>query len=369
MFYLFNQTYLKVDKLYKSSRKRITISKEYGNFKGFIEPTSMHKISGFESTKPLSSASSYQELIDKEYNGSETMFVNALLNHGSDRLTIYCDSDAMITLLAKFFKTLYPYWTSTEFVRVMRFYLLYITEQLTSGSVLFTALSNAELVDVKFQYSAITKNEELLVESWNSNTAWPYVPGLRERITKTCSMELQLATVLSNPEWIYASVIKNKVTRMFRKEMIREFIANDKFAILNALVNFSVIEPTTKFNIEHHTIRDLVDMHPEYRFLTDIRFIPDNIDYIFATYDINQLRDIHNKAQAGRPPYEIDWDWLISPTLSFDDMLTFETARPLNRLFMRYGDYEEQTCSYLIDAILDAYRSGDMSAMKYLEIR
>lgn len=371
MIHLFDNIFLKADKLFKGSRKRIVISEVYGVFKD-VPVLSLHEVNDTVPSLPLLQAVSYTDLINNTFGGNENKFFQYVLEQDrTDRITVYCDPAAMVTLLTKFWKTLYPDWTREQYIQVLIWHLSYFQEILGTGHTTFTKIRQDEASDIYTTYTEVLSDDNLttLADNWNTVTPWRINAAQRERIIKGASIELQTASLLLNPSWKYADTVKTSITNMIRYEVIREFIYEVRFAILHALVNFKYIEPTTSFDILEHTVDDLVTMHPEYAFLNDPRFLPDNHEYVFANYDMNTLKAIHDKVKLTRASFEVDWSPLIKQDLDYTDVIEYEQNRQNTSLFTRCGKYTEMTNPYLVDALFTALRNDSLSQYAYLELK
>ena len=371
MIHLFHKIYIDTDKLFKPSVNRIVISDVFGGF-GEISSLALHQANGTVPKLPLLSAVSYESLIRDSFAGDDNKFFQYLMScDPNEKVVIYCDAPTVLILITKFWRTLFGNWTADQYVTMVNYYLTVYQEMLGCGHTPFAKTSPAEATSMYTDYSAILHNNNVaeLKERWANATPYRITRAQREDIVANTSIELQLASVLVNPNWRHGDVLKAKISRMMRKELIHEFLYNVRFVILDGLVNFNKLVPSTTFDATQHTVTDLVAMHPEYSFITDPKFHPDYIDYVFSTYDMNQLRTIHELVTSTRYAFEIDWAPLFIQTLSFDDAIAYEMERPMTRLFMRYGDYHEKTVPYIIDALIDAVRNNTITTFAFLELK
>lgn len=371
MIHLFNKIYLKSDKLLKISRSRIVISQEFGRY-GVIPSTAMHELSGASPIPAIYTHKSYDEFMRTEFGFNEKAFLDVLLNWNPDeRLTIYCDADALLTIITKFWKTIYPSWTEDFYVKMINYTLSYFVEVLSTSRTLGGNITQDNADDVFNSYKVFFDEENLpaLKQRWKNANPWLVTKEQKLYIHERIGMELQLANVLVSPGWRYANVFKDKLVRSVKKEFITEFLSNMRAVILKSLVNFKWLEPNTNFDILKHDLHDLIEMHPKYRFLNDPQFTPDNVDYIYSHYDMAVIRSINEKLWNHPFGFEIDWSPLIKQDLSYEDILNFEMSRPLNRLLLRYGDYYETVNSYLLDDLLDAARDDKMYQFTPLQLR
>jgi hypothetical protein len=371
MLHLFDNIYVKADKLFLGFQKRIVISEEFGDFHE-LPCVGLHEINETTPILPLLHATSYQKLLDTQFGGSDDKFFQYLLGlPPDDRIVIYCDPAATLTIATKFWKTLYPTMSADMYIELINYHFTYQLEILGIGYLAFTKIRPEDAIDIYDAYLQMLSpdNVENLTTLWGQTTPWRTTAAQRDRIIRNTSIELQLASTMVNPQWKYASETRNKIAHMMKNELIREYVYNIRFTILHALVDFKIIEPTTTFDIFQHSVDDLVLMHPEYKFLTDPRFLPKEVDYVFSTYDMETLRQINNKVIATRYNFEINWDPLFKQDLSYEDIIAYELESPTTRLLFRYGDYKEYVIPYIVDALLDGLRDGTISHFAPLELK
>lgn len=370
MIHLFSKVYLKADKLLKSSRERIVISKEFGGLSN-SESTVLHDLSDATPIPAFYTCKSYEEFIGKEFHHVEKDFLVYLLKYDeTKRLTIYCDPQTMLFLITKFLKTIYPTWSVEFYIRMVNYYLTYFLEVLGTGRTYAGNIKPADAQELYAQYYQILADSKrsTLHDLWNNTEVWHLTKSEHEFILKNTSMELQLATVLLEPDWKYAQVFKDKMVRAVKKELITEFCSAMRSVILKSLVNFKFLEPDTQFDVTKHSLYDLATMHHDYSFLVDEKFRPEFIDHVYDNYDMSVIKRINDKLWNHPFGFEIDWSPLIKNDLTFADIIEFEMARPLNRLLFRYGEYYETVNSYLLDFILDAARDNNVDSLRPLRL-
>ena len=371
MIHLFNKVYLKSDKMLKISRARIMISKEFGGF-GTVPSTAMNQLTDSIPVDAIYNHKTYEELVRAEFGYNEKAFFDFLLKWDpNERLTIYCDAEALLTIVTKFWKTIYPSWNADFYVKMINYSLSYFVEVLSTGRTYGGNISQDNADDVFNSYKVFfeEENQEALKERWRSAIPWFITKEERQHIHERVGIELQLANVLLSPGWRHAEVFKQKLVKAVKKEFLFEFLSNMRTVILKSLVNFKWLEPDTQFDIRTHDLNDLVEMHPKYRFLNDPLFSPDNVDYVYSHYDMTVIKEINQKLWEHPFGFEIDWTPLIKQDLSYDDIIAFEMSRPLNRLLLRYGDYYETVNSYLLDDLLDAARDNEMYRFGQLQLK
>jgi hypothetical protein len=321
---------------------------------------------------PLLVGESYGALIKDSFSGDDHAFFQYLIAQDpSERVIIYCDANSLLTILTKFWKTLYGSWTPESYVTMVNMYLTGYQEMYGTGHAPDFKMSAQEAIDVYAAYSAILSNDNVdqLKSDWSATAGWRISRQQRESIISAASIELQMVSCAVNPSWRYASALKAKVVRMVKKELIHEFAANYRFAILDALVDFKQLVPTTTFDVFEHTVDDLVKMHPDYAFLNDPKFFQDNLEYVYSTYDMNKIREINDLVISQRLPFEPNWSPLIKQDLTYEAILNYELSGKNTRLFMRYGEYHSITSPCVIDALLNALRAGDVSHLAAFELK
>jgi len=371
VIHLFNKIYLKSDKLLKISRTRIVISEEFGGY-NIIPTTAMHELSNSAPIPAVFSHKNYETFVREQFGFNEKEFFDFLMKWDpNERLTIYCDAEALLIIVTKFWKTIYPTWNEDFYVKMLNYALSYFVEVLSVGRTYGGNITQENADDVFNSYKVFfeDQNQEALKQRWRQTNPWFLTKEERQFIHERVGMELQLANVLLSPGWRHADVFKRKLVKAVKKEFLFEFLSNMRTVILKSLVNFKWLEPDTKFDLRIHTLHDLVEMHPKYRFLSDPLFSPDNVDYVYSNYDMSVIREINQKLWNHPFGFEIDWSPLIKQDLTYEDIIAFEMSRPLNRLLLRYGDYYETVNSYLLDDLLDAARDDKMHLFRQLQLR
>jgi hypothetical protein len=365
MILLFNKVYLKVDQLIKMERNRIVISKEFGSMGTVLEGFTISN-NNVAVAPAMYQAETVQQLIDGQFSSDYNQFFRMLMAQpANQRLTIYCDADAMVELMLRFWKTLLPQMSDEGFYTLLNFTVSQFVEVLGIGFLSFTKLHQTQSQLVRTVYAPLLadENKPAMLQRWNETVPYMLTRTEREAITKSCGLEFQLCTVALTPDWRYSSQFKSKIVRMMHKEMITEYVLDIKYMLLDGLVGFHYFEPATSFDFFTHTLEDLVQMHPEYRFLTDDKFIPDNIDYICATYDFPTLLAIRQKTYKPEHIYSLVWDHVFDNNLTYEQIVAHELASPTVNLFMKRGEFPERVNPYMVDYIFAAMRSGNLEQL------
>lgn len=370
MIHLFNRVYLKADKGLKVQRDRIVISKEFGGLSS-SEPTILHRVSDTVPINPIYTHKSYDELLRTEFGFDEKAFLSYLLHWDTEkRLTIYCDSENMLLMVTKYWKTLFPTWTPEFYVKMVYYALTYYLEIQATGHTLAGNLREGNAIDLYNQYHRLLADDYKpeLIKLWSETNGWPASREQREYMVKRTSMELQFANVLLNPGWRHGQTFKDKLVRAVKKALIFEFCQNRRAMILKSLVNFSYLEPDTTFDIIKHSLYDLAVMHRDYRFLIDENFRPENVEHVYQYYDMDSLKRIHDKLWGHPFGFEIDWGPLIKNNLTYEDIINFELNSSSNHLVLRYGEFYESVNMYLFDDLFNALRQDRVEDFRLLRL-
>lgn len=365
MILLFNKTYLKIDRLIKGSRSRIVISKNYAAHT-FIGNSLDISLSGTKVEQAMFQAGTVDELIDGDFGGDpDKLFLFLYQQRNADRLTIYCDADALVTLLMKYWKTLYPGMNENNMYMLLNFHLSQLNEIVGQGYTSFARISTDNAADIRntCQGYLNADREQEVKQLWADTTPWRISRDQRETLIKGASVELQLCNVILDPAWRYASTVQDKVETMVHKQIIHEYAQSVKYVLLSSLANFKQYEPSTQFDIRTHTLQQLVEMHPQYQFLTDKRFIPDEYLYVFQTYDFGVLREIYQNVVREQHGSSVDWAPLLTKQHVLADLIAFEVSTPTTKMFLTTGDYEERINPYMIQWIFDSVRLNDVQRL------
>lgn len=370
MILLFNKIYLKTDRLIKGKRSRIVISKTYAPSL-FLGNSIDIALSGVESRQALYQANTVDELITTEFDGDPNKFFQFLYDMRNDeRLTIYCDADAMVLLLFKFWKTLYSNVDADYAYMLLDFHLSHLVEVLGQGYTSFANISPTSSAEIRNTYSSYldVDREAEVKQMWDDTVPWLMPRGRREDVIKGCALELQLCNVLIDPAWRYKIAVQTKVVTMLHKQIIHEYTLAVKYVLLAALANFKEYEPGTTFDLRTHTLDQLVEMYPQYKFLTDARFVPDEHQYVFQTYDFDVLRQIYQNVVREQHGSSFDWAPMLTNQHTLEALVAFETSSPTTKMFLNSGDYEERINPYMIQWIFDSVRASNVQRLSIFKL-
>lgn len=370
MFHMFNKVYVKHDSAYKTTRKRIVVSQMFGH-----TSTMPMTLVGTESNKqpiaPLFQARTWAEMLDTYFQGSWGKFFSLLISlPASERVTVYCDTASMMEVLTVFWKTLFPGGSTDTYHTLRKLTLSYLLEGHASGAPSFIALDPTTTQQIRTEASSLYDEDATAL--WEASRPVTITRAQREEILKTTSVELQLATTLLDPDWRYGQVFRKKFVRMVQKQAVYDFTLDVKFHILSALYNFNEYEQNTSFNPETHSLEYLVAVYPQYAFLTDPHFHPDNTDYIIANYSLDDLYAVWKKTLHegwSEKEYGYSLGLHLRDGLTFEQLIQHSLDNPKDHLPLTRAEYRERVNAHLINYILAAARIGDTTTLQSFVLR
>jgi len=367
MLHLFNKIYVKGDHLVKGSRDAIIISPTYGNVPFYT--TKFSTRANNEKTGQLCySATSLKELLDTHFGGSDAKFFNYLMKWPAEkRLTIYADLPTMVDIATRFFKTVFPKMTEDTYVVVMKLLLSRINYYLGGAVLPFVTLTEDQANSYRVETLQILEDVGGLRHRFQETARWRLTKVARDSIIRNCSVEYQLATYLTNPKWAHARAFEKKAVSMAKKQIIHEYALEIKGAIVRNFMNLIVLEPTATFNSLKDSLETFVQQFPQYAFVLDDGFVPDNAEHIWLKYNMEDLKTVFDRVTHKFVFIAQDYTPLLKK-LTFEDVLKYELDRPY-RCFLFNGDnYQETVNSYLIDYILNAYRMNQHEQIRQLAL-
>jgi hypothetical protein len=189
--------------------------------------------------------------------------------------------------------------------------------------------------------------------------------SLRETILSQAPIELQIASLYSNPDYPYADNLKQKLIRMVKKFHIRMSIDMKQMTAQR-------LSTLPGFNVLTMTLHDWVQDHPEYSFLDDDRYVPDMLDTIEATYNYADIKTAYI-AQMERFEYQnvsafVEDGHLFDPNITFDNIMEFELAHPFGRQQVAWWEYHNYVNSHLLDYVLNLIRANDTESLHLLSV-
>lgn len=365
---LFNKIYLKIDHLFKSERNRINISPRLNAavLAGGFRQTANQ----IPAVAPMYHAESYQQLIDESFGGQEEAFIRTLVNYPAHkRLTIYCDVDTYVTICTRFWKTIYPQLNAEDYFRLVNFALSPLYELLAHHKSRESELTDAQAEELRADILAVFGAEEQLKLDWKTVKPFKMLRVAREIVLKGAGVEYQLPTILTTPAWRHASSAKKRIVDMVQKEAIADFTLDIKHHLLNNLENIHTIDPECAYDALTTTLEEFVATYPNYQFLADSMFTPDNYAYVLHTYDMDQLERIRLLVLQHDGYEEESCGIPLKTNLTFEDVIEFERSGTMGRLLGNVGEYREKVNSYLIDYVLTHYFSGNLAALQPYTMR
>lgn len=370
MILLFNKVYLKLDHLIKPERDRIVVSPQYTGV-SIVEGGFRNAANGVAHKPPLYEAGTYQQLIDEQFAGDDGKFLATLLQFpAGKRLTIYCDIPSMVTIASKFWKTLLPQLSADDYYRLVNFSASHIYEMFCVNKTSLLYLPEDQAQDTQAAIRKVFDDEQVIKDAWATITPFPCTRAQREAFTKSAGLEFQLPTLLVTPDWRYGFHARNRLVHLMNKEAIAEFVKDIKHIALSNIEMLHVLDPKAgPFNLEVDSLSRYVTMHPDYRFLVDDRFHPDNTDYVVQNYDLDVLDVIRTKLVPVDYRTATMPGSLLKQNLSFEDIIEFERARPQGRHLAARGEYLEKVNPYMIDYVLRAHFNGQNELLQPYVLR
>lgn len=368
MIHLFNKIHLKGDHQVKYERDRIVISPMYGSL-GVIDNSFVTMANDRKQGKVWYSATSYQQLIDTHFDNNENNFFTFLINYDpTKRLTLYVDIPTMLYILTKFYKTVLPKLDTETYGKLIKLIFLRINYIYGVGFLPFVKLPENIARDYRVQSMNVIDNITNIIQAWNSVTPWKITRDLRDKIVSNVSVEFQLAAYFAGINTSNTSKFKEKTVRMVKKQVIHDFVLDIKHTLLASFVNFDVLEPTANFDPFVDSLETFVTKFPKYKFLTDDKFTPENVDYVYRTYDMSELQQVANNVDKFLM-YDVDpriIKLLINtPTFEYlvnDDLLTN------GHYTYNIGEYQESINCYIIDFVIDLYKKNQLDVLRQLAI-
>lgn len=368
MIHLFNKIHIKGDHQVKFERDRIVISPTYGSV-GVIGDTFSTVVNDRPAGKIFYSTNTYGELISKHFNGDENAFFAFLVNYDpTKRLTLYVDLPTMFYIVTKFYKTIMPNLSVELFVKLIKLIFLRINYIFGVGFLPFLKLPATIAQEYRVASMNILDDIDQIIQQWNTTTPWSMTRAMKDKVAKGISVEFQLATYFAKQQWMYRAQFEQKTLRMVRKQLIHDFILDIKHTILASFVNLKVLEPTANFDPFVNTLDDFIAQFPQYKFLTDNNFSPENIDYVYRTYNIGSLGEIAAKIDTFFL-YDVDPRIikLLINNLTFDKLVEIDMMTTGHYCY-NIGEYQESINSYMIDFIIDMKKTNQQDVLQQLAI-
>jgi hypothetical protein len=366
MIHLFKKVYLEPNRLFKTSAKRIVLSRDLDTSSVFENGLLKSLVGQKNHKEPMYKAHSYQELIATQFQfpGNDIEFFRVLLSDTSgERITIFADLPDLLAIHAKVLKALYPHWTSKDYIEVVRMYILTYEAKNSLGVLSYNGEQDKEGVSDTFLGELKTcTTPEYLHELWEFQDLLKFSESELEELIQSTSVELQLATLITNPDWKHRQQTEQKLVRLVQKFLLTEVISNVSKVILNNLPNFKQLEPTSSFDVFTNSAYDIAVMHRDYRFLYDENFKPDNIDYVLKYYDFDTLKQIYDKVASVFKGRDYPYSVLFKNNLYYQDIVNSQTD------ILVSGEYADSVNPYIMTMVMHGH-TNNLGLIKRLEIK
>lgn len=311
----------------------------------------------------LLSSNSLSEAFD-QLGGEDAFFQTLLTFDPSKRLILYVNSDDMLTLLCKWYKTLLPNVTATTAHMILT--LVYKRMEYIFGytynSIIFLTENAASLYRSVGQSLPPFADFE---DAWNQATAFNITLEERNVLIAAASVEYQIATNLCAKVLPDQKAFEAKVIRMVRKVQIAA-VVDVKSGILAKLHML----PEYDFNTQ--TLSQWVAVHPEYQVLVDPLFTPDHIEYVEDTYSYADLRQLYlnliKLTEYGYDPVVDKAAHILDPDLTYADIIASELGSLYTRSMLGISVHAVVINSYLLDTVFNLYRDGNLATLAELSL-
>lgn len=363
MIYLFNKIHLKPLALFDNQNKisRIILTDEVDNISEISEVNLIQLTHGDIYFKEHN----YADLLSKFFNGSDSEFVSFLSCLRPDvRLEIYMNNDDLMSFLMTWYKTFLP--NISPSTTYMVFKLVYAR---ASNIIGFPYTTQAHFVErdarVCKALADSMVDKETFVQRWNAAETLQLQDAVFEDIRRSLAIEFQIPTITRLDDYVYAEENKNKVALMGKKWHM-SMLGDLKHMALRQL---SLLPD---FDVQKDIVQDWVLRHPEYSFLDDDDFIEDNVNTIYATYDMEVVKQAYID-QMKRFDY-INVERIVKEfhffktDLSYYDVMNTELASTYDRHILNRWEYNNTINVYLLDVVLNAIRADDKQLLRELSV-
>lgn len=373
MIHLFNKIYIKGDHQYKVERDSIVISPSYGA-QGVLAGKFTQLVNKPVIGTVYYQGKTYQQIIDDQCNGDDQVFFRFLLDRDpTKRLTIYANVETALYLLTRFYKTVFPGLTANTYAKLMRLVFARTYNVFGAGFLAFTKIAPNHTAEYRAASEKILGNEAQLKANWAAAKPWKIRMEDLYAVQKGLGVEFQLATYLTNPVWSQRISFERKTVMMVKKGLLHDYILDAKSILVSSFMNLKALEPTANFDPMVNTMEDFVAQFPMYRFVLDDKFLPDNYEYVWRTYNLNDLvtarRNMYALVETDTVKVHAGiGDALFKKNLSLKDILDYELSTPATKVLWAKDDYDEVVNSYTIDLILDALRNNNLVSIKDLAV-
>lgn len=358
---LFNKIYIRPDCRYRADKRSICISKAFRA--DLVSGMYRHVINGTELEAPLLSAESYDDLIRGErFKGNENAFFEMLTSHPADeRLTIYAPVDTIVTILSKFWKALLPRLTVDQYKHLLNCYLSYLLEVTSLNKAVASHVTSTQGAQLR-EECATALAAEITEDQWKAVKPYSITRTQREVLTKGAGIEFQLPTLITNPTWRHARLVKERIVSLYYADLIQDCVLDVKYTVLNN------IEALYKYDdgvdAAGCTIPDLEEickLYPQYNFMCDTKLTPDNVEYVRQTYSFELFSRLHELIHSTdvyiQPPR------LIKDDITFEELVNFVKTTPATQFVSADGDFSDKVNPYMLDFVTESLRRGNTDVL------
>lgn len=243
--------------------------------------------------------------------GGATKFLQSIVDANSSEreLLIYTSYNDYLKLTCLWFKAVLPNFTLDAFkdlvtrdIAKTNYYgYRYFNQRSSSIRKLYNEEFSVTPQSIEETIiNELSQRVDSLEEIWNNT----------EKVSLTVdpvrlSIENQMARyAIDGENWSGASAYKSLFVDFVLNEVITDFIEELKTVFIENLFNLKKIADFAGFDPLTDDLKTWMGNSHPYRFLTDINFYPNNLEYIKENYDLTQLSEIYysNTVQ----PYHLD---------------------------------------------------------------
>lgn len=364
MIYLFNDVYIAPD---KSANVR---PQDDAIFISATMPGSSYHVPNFFSTlygtthkQPLYTSKSFDELIQSHFSGDEQKLFDLFTKKREGRLIVFCDSETMLRLVIRAFKTMLPNANVTSALSLIKH--LYLPYYYQYDSKLVNGVSQTGFREL---YLSIVNNETTIREQWVKTRPWKISREQRQLIGETAGIELQTATYFSNNRWTYGEKYKKKVVDFARNSMMTTLTYDIKQKLLDGFVDIKMIDPS--IDPTSPDVFEQLAAHPVLNFLVDDNFNIREIEHMLKTYDANTLFGLLSQFRLTSTPEKLNERKMMAiasqqKTLTFENVMSNELQSICGRRLIGTDVSRKMIINtYLFDAIFDMYKHNDFASLR-----
>jgi hypothetical protein len=322
---------------------------------------------------------SYDDMLDKMFDGDEGKFFSFLVTWPSTRrLVIYADFIHVERLLLSWFKTILPNINKRTAHELL--HLLSLREQLMFRNhkpSLVVPVDRVYEMDFVGSVSGLKFTYDDSV--WDAAKPFAFTPHDN---LEMLGLEFLLATYLhnkltgvNNSKWAGAKIVEEKIVRFVKKRLIYSLI-DDKDGIVQSLYHAKHLFGVDLDFTDPAAIVAFVSANPQYSWLFDNSFKPDNYQTIWATYDIAEvfqtgndlIRKIDKEVGVYNAGRHATLKKVFKNGVTIEDVIDVETAAHFSCLILAAEVTDKVLNRYFLDHIFSLYKAGDDAALKKLSV-